>query len=225
MGSNPIPTAFAADDRASRRMSFSMCASDNTPSASSTNALPSEPNHSDARRRRRKALLWICLGIGLAIGGSLAVVMRSQWRSPEDEALAQLGELTPDARTILSLHDQRLLMQVAAKLYRNECTRCHGMDGQGMSGPNLTDEYYVNVQRAEDIYDIIANGRNHNAMPAWKYKLSKNEMIVLSSYVAALRGRDLKGRPRDARAVEIAPWPVFEVEEKEVEEEDDEESR
>ncbi len=52
----------------------------------------------------------------------------------------------------------------------------------------------------------ILNGANGGAMPAWKSKLSVNEIVLVSSYVASLRGTT----PATAKAAEgnkIAPWP------------------
>ncbi len=119
----------------------------------------------------------------------------------------EIGELAPDTQTILEYAEKPEWMAFAKNIYAGKCAQCHGGNGQGMSGPNLTDELYINVQKLEDIYDVIANGRNNNAMPAWKNQLHANEMVLLSSYVTTLRGQNLPGRAVDPRAKPIDPWP------------------
>ncbi len=162
---------------------------------------------SNANATRTRYLIWAAGIACLLAGGAFIAFQYRETESPADRLLAELGDLTPDADTIMSLTEHEPLMAVARTIYLDQCMRCHGMQAQGMSGPNLTDDYYVNVVRVEDLYDIIANGRNHNAMPAWKYSLTRNQMLVLSAYVASLRGQNRPGQPPDPRAVQIAPWP------------------
>lgn len=140
--------------------------------------------------------------------------------SPEGEfkraeiAAAQklFGDLamTPDEATILGYAQDDRFMGVAQNIFLGKCATCHGADGQGMSGANLTDDLYINVKSAVDIYDVIAEGRNNNAMPAWKTQLSVNEMVLMSSYVTTLRGKNLPGRAPDPQAMPIDPWPEAE---------------
>ena len=57
-----------------------------------------------------------------------------------------------------------------------------------------------------DILNVLQNGANAAAMPAWKSKLSTNEIILVSAYVASLRGTsDGSGKPAEGQ--EIPPWP------------------
>jgi cytochrome c oxidase cbb3-type subunit 3 len=72
-------------------------------------------------------------------------------------------------------------------------------------GPNLTDEYYKNVRQVEDIAKVIIKGAGNGAMPAWANRLNENEIVLVSAYVASLRGQNVPGKNPDG--VEIAPWP------------------
>ena len=38
------------------------------------------------------------------------------------------------------------------------CSRCHGRDGRGAKGPDLTDAEFIHAETDEDILDIISNG-------------------------------------------------------------------
>jgi len=107
---------------------------------------------------------------------------------------AQIGELAVDEPTILKMKDDPKWMAVAAGMFRGKCASCHGADGQGLVGPNMTDDAYKNVKTVLDIPRVISDGAANGAMPSWKATLNQNEVVLLSSYIAGLRGRNLPGR-------------------------------
>lgn len=119
---------------------------------------------------------------------------------------AEIGELEPDQATILEMMGEQKWMTVAASIFQGNCVSCHGANAQGIVGPNLTDDAYKNVTQITDIYDVIANGAANGAMPAWKNRLHPNEMVLLASYVASLRGTNAPGRGPEGE--KIAPWPA-----------------
>ena len=43
-------------------------------------------------------------------------------------------------------------------------------------------------------------------MPAWRNRLHPNEIVLVSAYVANMRGKNLPG-PRGAEGEVIPPWP------------------
>ena len=45
------------------------------------------------------------------------------------------------------------------------CSRCHGRNGRGGKGPDLTDGVYRHVQTDREILDVIANGISGTGMP------------------------------------------------------------
>ena len=52
--------------------------------------------------------------------------------------------------------------------------------------------------------DVVTHGRKNGAMPAWGNRLSPNEIVLVASYVASVRGKNLSGRPHEGQL--IAPW-------------------
>lgn len=113
-----------------------------------------------------------------------------------------LGDVKPDAPTLLKLAADTKWNQVGAALFQTHCVSCHGREGEGLSGANLTDESYLNVKKIEDIADVIAKGRNNGAMPAWNTRLQPVEQVLLSAYVAGLRGQKKPGRAAEGQAIE-----------------------
>ena len=64
-----------------------------------------------------------------------------------------MGELKNDTATILKYKDDADWMLYANSVFLTNCQSCHGPDGSGVVGPNLTDEYYKNVKKITDIAD------------------------------------------------------------------------
>ena len=98
----------------------------------------------------------------------------------------QLGDVKPDAKTLLRLANDPKWVRVGESLFKSNCVSCHGVDASGMTGPNLTDEAFLHVKKVEDLADVVINGRKNGAMPAWNQRLLPVEQVLVSSYVASL---------------------------------------
>lgn len=118
---------------------------------------------------------------------------------------SEIGTLTPDRATILKYMNDPKWKTVGEIVFKTNCVSCHGDKGEGKVGPNLCDENWKNVKNIEDIATVVGAGANNQAMPAWKNRLHPNELVLVSSYVASLRGSN----PAGAKAAEgtvIPPW-------------------
>lgn len=118
-----------------------------------------------------------------------------------------IGDLKGDEATLLKYMNDPKWMTVGQIVYRTNCVQCHGTEGQGLVGPNLTDQNYKNVKKLADVASVIANGAANGAMPAWKTRLHQNEVVLAACYAASLRGKNLPG-PRPAEGDVIPPWPT-----------------
>jgi len=129
---------------------------------------------------------------------------------------AKFGDLTADEATIAGLMANENYMNSVAGTFIGKCASCHGQDGKGLVGPNLTDDAYINVKSLPDIYKTINEGVTLKGMPAWGRQLPNTEVVLLSAYVASLRGSgDGGGKAPEGEIA--APWPeaeplVFETE-------------
>ncbi len=125
---------------------------------------------------------------------------------------AEIGDLKPDAETILAYTTKPSWLKVGQTVYKANCVSCHGRDGEGKVGPNLTDDFYKNVTKIEDIARVINKGAGNGAMPAWSNRILPNEVVLVSAYVATLRGTSPAGAPKGPDGNQIAPWPAPPVE-------------
>jgi cytochrome c oxidase cbb3-type subunit 3 len=118
----------------------------------------------------------------------------------------EIGELQPTAETIVEYMQKDNWLRVGKIVFQTHCVSCHDREGQGKVGPNLTDEYFKNVTNIEDIATVINNGAAAGAMPKWSNRLHPNEIVLVSAYVANMRGQNLSG-PRGAEGKVIPDWP------------------
>ncbi|MEQ9207555.1 MAG: cbb3-type cytochrome c oxidase N-terminal domain-containing protein [Phycisphaerales bacterium] len=121
-------------------------------------------------------------------------------------ALMTIDDNMEKIRTIMG--DENWLAQ-GQSVFSGTCTLCHGQNGEGLIGPNLTDEFYKNLVDLDGMVNVVTNGAANGAMPANKNLLSENEIALVVGYVASLRGQNLPG-PRDEmgpEGEEIEPFP------------------
>lgn len=83
-----------------------------------------------------------------------------------------------------------------ASLFANRCTPCHGEHGEGIVGPNLTDEYWLHGGKAKDVFKTIKYGVPEKGMIAWEKSLSAQQISDLTNYVLSLQGT----KPAGAKA-------------------------
>ncbi len=118
---------------------------------------------------------------------------------------AEIGELEPNRETILKYMNDEKWLSVGRVVFKTHCVSCHGPNGEGNVGPNLTDDYYKNIVKIEDIARVIENGAANGSMPAWKNRLSHvNQIVLTAAYVASLRGQNKAGKPPEGK--KIPPW-------------------
>ena len=75
---------------------------------------------------------------------------------------------------------ESIVQQVSAQgLYTANCAGCHGVQGQGGTGPTLAGNR--NAARAENVRSVIQYGRG--SMPGFGATLSEEQLTVLTDYV------------------------------------------
>ena len=83
-------------------------------------------------------------------------------------------------------------------IYDKNCMVCHLSKGEGLVGPNFTDEYWIHGGSMADIFNIIVIGVPAKGMISWKDQLPPVEIQQVSSYILSLQGTN----PPNAKAPE-----------------------
>ena len=155
-------------------------------------------------------------------GGNRSAVELYSVAAAENARLqfAEIGELAGDEATLVKYSNDRSWAAVGKGVFQANCGACHARDGGGKVGPNLCDDNYKNVKSIEDIYKVIANGAAAGAMPAWKKRLEQNELVLVASYVASLRGSS-PATAKSPEGAQIPAWPEYVPEAEKPADEDD----
>lgn len=73
-------------------------------------------------------------------------------------------------------------------VFQTICFACHGMNGEGGVGPNLTDNYWLHGGSIQEIFKTIKYGYPDKGMKSWKDDYSPAQIAQIASYVKSLVG-------------------------------------
>jgi cytochrome c oxidase cbb3-type subunit 3 len=92
-----------------------------------------------------------------------------------------------DENNLMALIDNSSL-KVGKASYISNCSACHGQEGQGGIGPNLTDQYWLHGGSTADIFKTIKYGVPEKGMIAWKTQMQPATIHKIASYIETLKG-------------------------------------
>jgi cytochrome c oxidase cbb3-type subunit 3 len=111
-------------------------------------------------------------------------------------ATAALSAGDEDYDVSAMLADEAVLAVGKAR-YMETCLACHGENGEGSVGPNLTDDYWIYSRGGmPGILASIRSGFPDKGMPPWGPIIPAEEHAPVAVYVISLRGTD----PPNAKA-------------------------
>jgi len=80
-------------------------------------------------------------------------------------------------------------LQNGSTVYTTNCLACHGANGEGGIGPNLTDTYWINGDGGfNKIVKVIQVGVPVKGMIAWEPLLKESDLMEVASHIYNLRG-------------------------------------
>lgn len=108
------------------------------------------------------------------------------------EELIRTGALINE-NTVTLLTDDASISS-GKKIYDVNCVPCHGPDGGGTVGPNLTDDYWIHGGGVKNVFRIVKEGVPAKGMISWKTMLNPKQMQEVASYVMSLYGKAPSGK-------------------------------
>ncbi|HSP87420.1 MAG TPA: cbb3-type cytochrome c oxidase N-terminal domain-containing protein [Ignavibacteriaceae bacterium] len=104
----------------------------------------------------------------------------------EREQLINSGAfLNENSVTLLS--DETSLLS-GKDIFKKNCIPCHGENGQGTVGPNLTDEYWIHGSGIRNVFTTIKYGVQAKGMVSWQGTLNPTQIQEVASYIVSLQG-------------------------------------
>ncbi|HKJ00355.1 MAG TPA: cbb3-type cytochrome c oxidase N-terminal domain-containing protein [bacterium] len=96
----------------------------------------------------------------------------------------------PAAPSIADPSMQGNMQAIAAgkEIFLANCKPCHGEHGQGIIGPNLTDNYWLHGNTFPEIVHTIYNGVPEKGMISWKSTLNPQKINEVAAYVMSIHG-------------------------------------
>lgn len=117
-----------------------------------------------------------------------------QAKTAKEAYLAKAGNLI-DENTVKA--DQAAGVVDAGKaIFATNCVACHGAQGEGTVGPNLTDEYWLHGGSVNEVFKTIKYGVPEKGMIAWEKTLTPKQIADVSNYILSLKGTN----PANAKA-------------------------
>ena len=110
-----------------------------------------------------------------------------QYREYDNEmAKVENSKPTPDenaaAFEIVVLEDEAS-MASGKETWDKICAVCHLVDGGGLVGPNMTDNYWIHGNTVEDLYKIVETGVIEKGMIPYKDQLSEQKRLEVVSFI------------------------------------------
>ncbi len=71
------------------------------------------------------------------------------------------------------------------------CSVCHGQNGEGGVGPNLTDNYWLHGGTINDIFKTIKYGVPEKGMQSWEKAFAPGDIKNLASFIKTMAGTNV----------------------------------
>jgi cytochrome c oxidase cbb3-type subunit III len=73
------------------------------------------------------------------------------------------------------------------EVYTTNCVPCHGVNAQGVIGPNLTDKFWLHGGKPEQILLTVMSGSSEKGMPAWGGIIGEQRAMQVTAYIKSLK--------------------------------------
>ena len=90
--------------------------------------------------------------------------------------------------TTVKLITDAAVIEEGHTIFETNCSPCHGDKGQGIVGPNLTDDYWLHGGSIHDVFKTIKYGYPEKGMKSWKDDFSPTQIAKIASFVKSLHG-------------------------------------
>ena len=97
-----------------------------------------------------------------------------------------------DENTVALTKDAAVLSSGQA-VFKQSCAPCHGDKGQGVVGPNLTDDFWIHGAKLKDVFKTIKYGVTAKGMPTWEKQLSPKQISDVANYIKSIHGTNPPG--------------------------------
>ena len=110
----------------------------------------------------------------------------------------------PSIEKLMAMVKDHEAVDEGKDVFTKNCVACHGPDGGGLIGPNLTDNYWIHGAALDSVYLTVTNGVIEKGMPPWGKVLKPKDVERVVAYVTTLRGTH-PANPKAPQGVPVQP--------------------
>ncbi len=107
----------------------------------------------------------------------------------QDKAREKSQVPFPNEQKLLAVQNHGSSIGKGKEVFQSKCASCHGEHGQGLIGPNLTDEFWLHRDgKVLSLAQTIHAGIPDKGMPPWGPVLSEEDIYRVAVFVHSLKG-------------------------------------
>lgn len=115
--------------------------------------------------------------------------LEKQWQ----EYYAKHPIVPPSTPELAAAAKDPAQVEAGKKQFATTCSPCHGASGQGLIGPNLTDNRWLHGGKMTDVYNTVVKGVPGKGMPPWGRALPPDKVKAVVGYIRTLQGSNPPG--------------------------------
>lgn len=105
-------------------------------------------------------------------------------RKEFDKEMATAKANAPKVETLeIALLTDAASLANGKETWTKICSVCHLVDGGGLVGPNMTDNYWIHGNTIEDLFNVSTTGVIEKGMISYKDQLSVRQRLEVTSYI------------------------------------------
>ena len=141
------------------------------------------------------------MGTGQGVLASYEAEMNEYQKIEAERALAEARNISEEK--LVALMGDPAAVSAGQASYAQFCASCHNKGGEGLIGPNLTDNYWLHGDASlMAIRKVVAAGVPAKGMPAWDKVMSSDDLTKIVAFVGTLRGKNVKGKDPQGKKIE-----------------------
>lgn len=99
--------------------------------------------------------------------------------------LSQAADLVDESS--ITVDSTGTMATAGQAIFAANCAACHGAQGEGTIGPNLTDRHWLHGGEIRDIFKTVKYGVPAKGMVPWEQTLTPGQIAEVSNYIITLR--------------------------------------
>lgn len=139
---------------------------------------------------------WIILIFMATIGFSMFYVIeyfgypengkdqKSEYEKEMVSAKERASKIKTTGGSAIAMDENQIIAEGGKLFTEKGCIACHGMKGEGNNiGPNLTDKYWINGCKEDNVIKIITDGKPEKGMTSFKSSLTDVQIKQVATYI------------------------------------------